>query len=70
MPDNNNMNFGVDLLPVSDNTYYLGKTGTTNKRWKIYASEINGKNITGSNIATVSEVNSSRVEIVRLNSGS
>ena len=36
---NNSMNFGVDLLPVTDTTYYLG---SNEKRWKIFADEING----------------------------
>lgn len=38
---NNSMNFGVDLLPVTDTTYYLG---SNEKRWKIFADEINGLN--------------------------
>lgn len=39
-----NMNFGVNLLPKTDNTYSLGiDDGNSNqKRWIIYASEIHG----------------------------
>lgn len=36
---NNDMNFAVDLLPSATNTYNLGNT---NKRWKIFANEIDG----------------------------
>ena len=39
MADNNHLDFGLDLLPVTDDTYYLGKSG---QEWKLYASEING----------------------------
>lgn len=39
MPDNNHMDFGVDLLPVTDKGYSLGKS---DKRWKIFADEIDG----------------------------
>lgn len=69
MPDNenNNMNFGVDLLPVTNDYYYLGKT---NYKWKIFASEINGINVSSDQIATTSTVNNSRVQILRLNSNS
>lgn len=63
MPDNNNMNFGVDLLPVTNNSYYLGKS---DKKWKIQASEINGKDISSSNVATMNDVNSSKIEILNL----
>ena len=39
MPENNHMDFGVDLLPVTDKGYSLGKS---DKRWKIFADEIDG----------------------------
>lgn len=34
-----NMNFGVNILPKTDNAQYLG---TSDKQWKIYSSDING----------------------------
>ena len=37
MPDNNNMNFGVDLLPVTTGTYSLGSNSL---RWILHADSI------------------------------
>ena len=39
---NNYLNFGVDLLPKTDNTYNLGNT---NYKWNIFISTINGSSI-------------------------
>ena len=36
---NNSMNFAVDLLPSTTNTYNLGNSS---KKWNIYANSING----------------------------
>lgn len=36
---NDTMNFGVDLLPVTSNTYYLG---SNDKKWILNASSIDG----------------------------
>ena len=36
---NNNMNFGVDLLPISDKNYNLG---SSDKKWNLYVNQING----------------------------
>ena len=36
---NKNMNFSVDLLPSSNNTYYLG---SSDKKWNLYVNQING----------------------------
>ena len=40
MPDNKHMDFGTDLLPLTNGGYFLGKT---DKRWKIFADQINGE---------------------------
>ena len=61
MADNNSMNFGVDLLPVDTNIYYLGNNS---KRWKLYATEINGKDILTNNIATTHDV-ATKIEFIR-----
>ena len=34
-----NMNFGVNLVPKTTNTYALGNS---DQKWKIYATDING----------------------------
>lgn len=39
MPDNNHMDFGVDLLPVTSATYFLG---SSSKKWNIFVEQING----------------------------
>ena len=39
MPDNPHMDFGADLLPVTSGGFSLG---TTLKKWKIFADQING----------------------------
>lgn len=36
---NNNMNFAVDLLPSTTNTYNLGNSS---KKWNLYVNTING----------------------------
>ena len=37
-----NMNFGVNILPSSNNTYTLGNS---NKKWNAYINQLNGKAI-------------------------
>lgn len=39
MPDNNHMDFGVDLLPVTSAAYFLG---SSSKKWNIFVEQING----------------------------
>lgn len=62
---NSHMTFGVSLLPKTTNTYTLGNS---DYKWKIYATEINGTNLTipaGETIATTDQINACKVEIIR-----
>ena len=54
----NSMNFGVNLLPITDNE---GTLGDENNRWILFAKSINLNDI---DITTL--INATKIEIVRL----
>ena len=69
-----NIFFGVNLIPYenppdgSNSGDNILNLGNTDNYWNIFASKINGSDVTGG-IATASDINSARVQIVRLVSG-
>lgn len=73
-----NIFFGVNLIPyqnppegasgVINSGEDILNLGNSNNYWNIFASKINGSDVTGG-IATASDINSARVQIVRLTSG-
>ena len=54
----NSMNFGVNLLPTTDNE---GTLGASDKQWILFAKSINLNDI---DITTL--INATKIEIVRL----